>query len=217
MRRQKADAAKATSRDDMLRNCGIVGMVGAVAVVVANLAGIIVVDAHNPISETISALAVGRYAWIQDVGLYGFASALVACGIGFFRWRLGHLRWLAAGVLLMLLGIDVVVIAFFNGYAGTTNQGADIHTYATYLLAGVFLLVLLSSASGLTRINFRWGVFSLALGAAWLVLAPVFLYVPTAWDGAYERVLGLMMVAWVGSVSWLLLQRYRAGPSFSPG
>ncbi|MCB8835836.1 DUF998 domain-containing protein [Aurantimonas sp. VKM B-3413] len=186
--------------------CGIIGFVGAVAAVLTDLIAMFIVDRYSPISETISALAVGQAAWIQDCGLYAFAIACASCGVGYFRWWQGGYAWPAAGGLLILLGVDVGVIAYFNQYAGTTNVGADIHSNATYVLAAMFLLATLLSGPGLRRIRRSFGRFTVVLGVAWLILAPVFLLVPTGWDGAYERFLGLMLVVWVGFVSWLLMQ-----------
>ena len=65
-----------TSKSRLLQVCGYIGLFGCIAAVVTDIIGIIVVEKHNPISETISALAITKYAWIQDLGLNLFALGL---------------------------------------------------------------------------------------------------------------------------------------------
>ena len=73
--------------------CGIIGIFGCISVIIADIIGIIVVEKHNPISETISALAITKSAWIQDTGLNLYAAAMIACAIGLYTWNLEGLRW----------------------------------------------------------------------------------------------------------------------------
>lgn len=61
-----------------LRLCGLIGLVGCIGVVAADIAGILVYESYNWISQSISALAVGRYGWIQDLGLYLLSAGLIA-------------------------------------------------------------------------------------------------------------------------------------------
>ena len=44
--------------------------------IITDVIGIMLVDDHNPISDTISALAIEKYAWVQDIGLELYAVAL---------------------------------------------------------------------------------------------------------------------------------------------
>ncbi|KAI9132270.1 hypothetical protein [Acaryochloris sp. CCMEE 5410] len=64
--------------------CGFVGLVGCFAALLTDIIGTIVVQKHNPISETISSLAIGKAAWIQDSGLDLFAAGLIACAIALY-------------------------------------------------------------------------------------------------------------------------------------
>ena len=44
-----------------------------------------------------------------------------------------------------------------------------------------------------------------ALGAFWIILGPLFFFVPTSWDGAYERMLAGIMLVWftaMGVMIW---------------
>ncbi|MGJ3253152.1 MAG: DUF998 domain-containing protein [Elainellaceae cyanobacterium] len=187
--------------------CGIVGMVGCFAVMLANVAGIIVVEKHNPISETISKLAIGKYAWIQDLGLDFFAAALFAIAIGLYAWNLGGAAWKVGSVLLGVLGVDILLIAEHNQYAGREGVGASIHIYCVYALGAIFTLLTILLAFGLRNLNRRWYHFSLSIAVIWTILAPFFFIAPTSWNGAYERFLALIMLTWVTAISWLLIRR----------
>ena len=189
--------------------CGIIGIFGCLSVIIANIIGIIVVEKHNPISETISALAITKYAWIQDLGLNLYAAAMIACAIGLYTWNLEGLRWKIAAVLLGLLGIDVILIAEHNQYAGRPGVGASIHIQCVYALAVLFALITLLLSFGLRRVGRNWYRYSMGTAIVWTVLAPIFFFVPTNIDGAYERFISLITISWVGAISWLLIKKGR--------
>lgn len=182
-------------------------MLGSFAVVAANIIGILLVEQHNPISETISKLAIGDYAWIQDIGLDLFAISLFAIAIGLFKWSVGGWRWQTGAFLLILLCFDIFVIAEHNQYAGQDNSGANIHIHAVYVLGLLVALASLLLGFDLRRISRNWSRFSIGLSIVWTVLGPIFFIVPTSWNGAYERFVALIMVTWVVALSGLLIQR----------
>lgn len=190
--------------------CGVIGLIGSFAAVLANLIGIWVVEQHDPISETISKLAIGEYAWIQDLGLDFYAAGVVACAVGLYAWNLSKVRWKLGALCFVALGVIVILIAEHNQYAGQPeNNGQAIHIYLVYAFGILFALSTILFSFGLRRVSERWYRFSLGMGIAWLVLAPIFFYVPTAWDGAYERFLGLLVFGWTVAISWLLTARGR--------
>lgn len=175
----------------------------------ADLIGTIVVDKHNPISETISALALGKYAWIQDVGLDLFAAALLACAIGLYSLKLGGFRWKLGTALLGLLCVNVLLIAEYNQYANRDSIGSTIHLYLVCILGIAFALLTFLLAPGLRKVGLKWHRFTLWIAILWTVLAPFFFLIPTGWDGAYERFVALIMVTWVTGMSWLLISQRR--------
>ncbi len=190
----------------LLIACGLIGLAGSAMVVLANLIGIIVRDGYNPIAQTISDLAIGDYAWIQDYGLDAYAVALLACAVGLYRWRAGGKWWEGTAILLLLLAFDIVLIAEHNQYAGRPGRGAAIHLQLVYILGLLFTLIPLSFALGARTLSKRWFRFSLGITIAWLVGGPVFFFVPDGWDGGFERLVGLLMFAWTAAISWLLIQ-----------
>ncbi len=195
------------ARQRLSFGCGAAGLLGCFAVLAGNIIGILVNEDHNPISETISALAIGPYAWIMDSSLCLFAAALLACALGLYRWHLDGAKWTAATGLLALLGIDVIVIALYNQYAGGQSTGAQVHFFAVCALGILVGLIAFLLVSGLREIAPSWVRFSFWFGLAWVILAPLFSLVPTGWEGAYERFLGLLLISWIAALSWLLLQR----------
>ena len=193
--------------------CGTAGLIGSLSGIIGNLVGIIVYEKHDPISETISALAVGKYSWILDSSLCLFAAGLLACATGLYRWSLNGAKWKAASVLLGLLSMDIVIIALYNQYAGTQQPGMKVHLYAVYTLGVLVSVTSFLLIAGLQEIEITrsWGRYSFWFGLFWTILAPFFLLVSTAWEGAYERMLGLMLVGWITFLAWLVLQHGRKG------
>ena len=195
--------------DSVLRLAGQLGVLGSIALPVANAAGVMVVERHSWISDTISDLAAGPHEWIQDVGLYLFALALAAVGAGLWRLHLGGWGWRIGAGLLWLLAADVALMAFWEDYSNH-DPGFTIHPYAVYLFGIGFGLALLLLARGLGQIGRGWAWASLALFIAWAVLAPIYFFVPPAIEGIYERGLGLIVIGWLLAVSVLLLEEGRA-------
>lgn len=189
--------------------CGVIGIIGCFAAIASNIIGVIVVEDHNPISQTISALAIEKYAWIQDIGLDMFATGLIACALGLYVWNLNGIRWKIGNFLLLLLGIDIYIIAEHNKYAGRPGVGANIHIYCVYALGLLFTALTLLLAFGLRKVGRNWYRFSIGTSIFWIVLAPIFFFVPTNIDGAYERFISLIMITWVAAISWLLIKKGR--------
>lgn len=187
--------------------CGILALIGCLGVVVGQVVGLIVVEQHNPISETISKLAIGPYAWIQDLGLDFFAGGAVACGVGLYAWNLGRTGWKVGSFSLIVLGAVVILIAEHNQYAGGDGRGAAIHRYLVYAFGVLFACATGLTAKGLERIHPRWKWGNWAFTLVWVISAPIFYFVPTAWDGAYERMLGLIVLVWTLAIAGLLLRR----------
>lgn len=125
--------------------CAAIGIIGCIAVIAGDIIGIAVHEKHNPISDTISMLAIGKYGWIQDWGLDIQALGYFALGIGLYTWKRKGAKWLISLVILVLISIDLILIAEHNQYAG--RPGYTIHRTLVYILAGLFLIlnILISS------------------------------------------------------------------------
>ena len=166
----------------------------------------LLVENYSPISETISALAVGAGSWLLDLGLWTFAAGCVALGLGMLGLRLGGRAWALAAYAVMMLGPVVGVIALFNEYAGQKNAGANIHLNAVYALGILVTAAALLVVPSLRRLDTRLARRGFIFGIAWVILGPLFFIVPDGWNGGYERVLALMLLGWITGTSLLLLR-----------
>jgi hypothetical protein len=190
--------------------CGLAAIAGVIFVILADLAGSVIVDRYNPIQETISDLAAGNSHMIMDVGLQVFAAGMMLAALGLVVWRQSDWRWRLACGLLFLLGVDIVLIARRDLYGDGVSTGTELHIYFVFFLGIVFAAITWLAGPGLSQISERAGWLSRRLAVAWLVLAPLFFVVPDGWNGAYERFLALLMLGWLGGVAWLLV-RHRHG------
>lgn len=184
---------------------GAIGIFGCISVVVTDIVGAVVVKGYNPITQTISALAITEKAWIQDVGLNLFSASFAACGAGFLMLNLGGLRWKVGSSLLFLLAVDILIISEYDTYADTDSFGSTVHLVCVIVLGILFILAPWLTAFGLKRISHRHYLYSLATAGIWAAFSFVFFLIPTGWDGAYERFLSVIVIAWVTFASWLLL------------
>lgn len=66
------------------RICSLIGFFGCLSVIAGDIIGIALHEKHDPISDTISMLAIGKYGWIQDWGLDIFAAGYLAIATGLF-------------------------------------------------------------------------------------------------------------------------------------
>jgi hypothetical protein len=188
----------------LFRACAIMGLFGCVAVIAADIAGILVVKGYDPVSHSISELAAGRYGGIQDTGLYFASAGTIACAIGLLRLNSDGWRWLSGCIGLLLIGAVVSIIAVFSGESAGKHPGVNIHQWSVYALGALIIVTPILLARGLSRAGPAWGWFSLIYGLCWLVLAPVYSVFPSAWIGAYERFLALVALGWLATVSWHL-------------
>ena len=197
----------ASSARALIRRSTAFALFGCLAVVLADvIAWAVIVENYSPISETISALAVGPGSWLLDLGLWLLAGGCVALGIAMYRWRPDGSLWVFGSVAVMLLGPDIGVIALFNEYAGTRNAGANVHLNAVYVLGVLVALAALLVVPALKMLDDRLGRRSLWFGIAWVVLAPIFFIVPDSWNGAYERALALMLLSWITGLATLAMK-----------
>jgi len=186
----------------------LIAAFGAFAVVAADIIGIIVVEKHNPISETVSKLAIGKYAWIQDLGLDLFALGWLGLAAGLYRLGRGQgWKWKLSIFLMVLLAADFVLIAEHNQYATEATPKEAIHTQLVYALGGLFLLICCFMAPGLKNFGKGWRNFSLVCAGVWLVTTPFFFFISTQWDGLFERISGSTLVVWMLGMANLLYQQ----------
>lgn len=202
------------SKDLFLKLTGATGIFGCFAVTAADIIGIALHEAHDPIADTISMLAIGKYGWIQDWGLDILAIGFLALAIGLYFLKNSGTRWIIGLILLVLIAADLILIAEHNQYAG--EKGFTTHRLLVYILAVLFPALLLTLSSGLKKINAFLINFSRWIAGIWLVLAPLLPLIPNSFDGAYERLVCTLIVIWLATVSFELY-RVRSGNLLKQG
>lgn len=182
----------------------MIGAVGTLILIGGNVLGSMLVPNHDWVADTVSDLAAGRYEIIQDVALYAYASALVALAIGAAHVHLDGDRWNASIASLCILALLVVVIGARNEYGDGDNEGVVIHIYLVYGLGVFFTLLFFCAAKGMGEVSRSYRRLSIVCGVLWVLGAPIFFLLPTGFDGAWERGLGLITAAWALGFAHLL-------------
>ena len=199
-------AAASRANVVLLGICGWLGILGAIAAILSDIAGSVVVPNYDWVSDTISDLAAGRYSVIQDVGLYAFAAALMACAIGTANFHSGQNRWTAGVLSLALMGAIVTVIGARNEYGDRDpNHTWGVHLGLVYFLMLLFLATTVVMAPGMARLHTRYRSWSLACSALFIAAAIAYFFAPGGYTGLVERAVVLVAIAWVVIVSRMLL------------
>lgn len=191
----------------MYKICGVIGLLGCFAVIAGDIIGIMVHEAHDPIGNTISMLAIGKYGWIQDLGLDFLALGFVAVAVGLFTWKRSGVKWIFGLVFLTLIAIDLIFIAEHNQYAIQSEE--TIHRKLVYALAALFPLSVFLTGFELKNLKPYLRKFSFWVAGIWLILAPFLPLIPDSLEGAYERLVCSLIVIWLGTVSFHLFKLSR--------
>ncbi len=197
MRDLSNNAGLAEPAPGLLMTCGVLGVLGSLALIAGNVIGSIVVPGHDWVADTVSDLAAGRFEIIQDVALYGFAVGILAIGMAAAHLHLGKRRWTIGVFALMALALIVTVIGARNEYGDRDTGGLVIHIYLVYMLGVVFPLAPFTMAGGLERLHTGLRRLSFVCAGLWCVGAPIFFLMPTGYDGAWERGLGVITAVWI--------------------
>lgn len=159
------------------------------------------------IADTISAMAAGPDMWLAEIGIYAFAFAFMAIALGAAAAHPGSWAWSAATMGFVALGVIVFLIGFRDEYGDDDRMTSEVvHIELVYTLAGVLALSTLLASQGGRLVDDRIAKHLRMLAGVWIVAAPVFVFLPTAYDGLYERLLGALAITIVVSVSRLLLR-----------
>ena len=205
------DGVVGGTRFDRVAAC--VAILGAIAVVVANLLGAWMHPSTGLVADTISNLAAGRHHWVLDGALviYGVAMGMIALALWDFDLGSdvpGGWHWRTGAALIGLVGIAIAVIALWNEYGDGAPGGVTIHLEVVVAMGVAFALGAMLLSLGLVRLGRGWAAFSLWSGILWLVFGIAFFYfAPDGWDGLVERVAAGIMVVWSLGMARLIGRR----------
>ena len=196
-----------TSRHDpqFVLACAALVVLGVIMSAIALVTADFIVEGNDFVSDTISEMASGQEnRWIMDLGIYGLALATLSAALGCAHIHLGHTRWSLGTGALGLMAFVIFMIGVRDEYGDGDNEGIAIHIYLVYAL-GVLMaaapLLLSPAATGLSHAHV---VALRSFAILWVVAAPIFFFVPDAWDGLYERGLGVIAAAILLSIASLL-------------
>ena len=179
-------------------------VLGAVAVVAANLVGAWLHPTTGLLADTISNLAAGRYHWVLDAALVVFAVALVMIAIALWDFDLDGWRWRAGAICVGLTGLLIVLIGLYNEYGDGEPGGVTIHLEAVIAMGLLFTAGTILLSFGLVRIGTYWSGMTVLSGVVWLVLGVAFFFAPDGWDGLVERLAAGALVVWMLSMARLI-------------
>ncbi len=179
----------------------LAGIVGAIMVVVGDLAASLSTPGYSIVRDSISSLALTPIGWLQSIGFLamGLLEVMLVAGL-FFNIR--RARGFHSGIaLLALCGFALLLIAAFRtDHPGALPNEGIIHTAASYGLGLLFPVSILSLAPSLKgdpnwRNLFTYTLVAGILGLA-LILGALFVD-QTGWFGLYERIIVANAIVWV--------------------
>ena len=187
------------------RRAATLVLVGAAAVVLANLVAAWLHEETGLFADTISNLAAGRYGWVLDTALVLFAVGMAAVGWALWRYRLDGWRWHAGAVLTGLVALAIAIIALYNEYGDGDTGGTTIHLEVVIGMAVAFTVLTWLLAPGLSRVGDGWAAFSALMGFGWLLIGLAYFFLaPDGWDGLIERIAAGFMVMWALGMALLV-------------
>ncbi|MBM2577306.1 DUF998 domain-containing protein [Jannaschia sp. Os4] len=198
-------------RDGMTRWLAYAGIAGMVALSVTMLIADVVVPNHDWMSDTISDLAAGRHELLLDTGMYLLAFGTVALAVAAGHVHLGGKGWSMGVWLLMALALLIFWIGARDEYGDGDSEGVTFHLWLVGGLYAAMAVAPWAMSAGAGRVEPWLRTALRATTVAWVPLAPLFFVVPDAWDGAYERFLGLILFAFLGLLATAFLIRVRRG------
>ena len=187
--------------------CAWAAIAASIVSIVTILIADFTVQSNDMIADTISAMAAGPEMWLAEIGIYAFAFALMATALGAAAGHPGGWSWSIATVGFVVLGVTVFLIGFRDEYGdGDFDPAETVHIELVYTLAATAAVTTFLASRGTKPIHEKYGTILLTLAIAWTIMAPVFVFLPTAYDGLYERFLALILVAIVATMSMVLRQ-----------
>lgn len=196
-------------RTRIMRCSAVAATLGGLLFIATDIAAIALAKSYSLVSGTISALAVGRYAWVQDVGIDAFAVSFVALALGLLYWRpVRQWVWLCSVMFLVLSGIATFLIAQHHVY-GPYTPAMPIHAELVAVLFITTALALIGVARNTKRAHSGVRLLTLLFGIPFCVLGVPYFFMPERIEGAYERFLVALVLMWTLGISYFLLRLSR--------
>ena len=183
------------TRARLVRSLGLIAIIGALAFPVTDLIAILLRQGYNPLSDTISSLALGPTSWIQSIGFYFGGIGTMAFAVGLF------------------LRVSLIFVAIFHanlpGQAATIH--GDIHLTAAFA-TGTSVLPAFFLISPAVRHRKTLFIYTIIAGILEIVMVIGRGNMPSDWAlvGLHERLIAANAVSWMIISSWVILVRAKA-------
>lgn len=173
------------------------------AVVDASMA--LILERKSMLSTTISDLAAGEFAWVQDLALCLVGLSLVTTAL--IAWLCGRKSWREAvgAPALAIAGVAIAGLALYDEYGDGDTGGMVIHIELVGVAAFSFTLAQLALARFAGDIAGWLGWLSYATALIWVLGGAGTYLVPDQIQGAAERLAALAMLVWTLAVNVSLL------------
>lgn len=204
------------ARPDFLFATGVLGLLGIVSLTAGQVIGDIMVPGYDWTAQTISDLAAGEDEIIMDIGLYGFAAALTAAALGAAHLHLGRVGWTLGTFALVLLAAATIIIGARNEYGDLDRGAVVIHRYVVYAIGVLFAVLPFPMMRGARVVGNGYARVFQVCGVLWILCAPTFYVIPGGWDGAWERLLGVIACAFLATLSILFINVARGSGAVPP-
>lgn len=185
---------------------GLLGLFATLIAIIGNLAILFFLGDPGFFKTTISDMAAGPHDWILDYSLYVLCVAILAIAGVLYRNEEYKWDWKIGCFLLGGVSVLIFFIGYYEQYGDGDPGGVVIHSTLVRALWIAFGAVALLMTRGLGQIRKNWGRLSAGFGIAWLISAPIFMIIPTSWDGLYERFVGMLILAWIVLISIYLMK-----------
>ena len=203
------------NRHKAVKWLGLAAIGGSVALALSDGIGILLHSGYNPITNSISDLALGPTGWVQGVGLYLGGAGVMAFALGLSLVLSEQWEIKLGEAFLFLVGIGLVLAATFRtdtpGHASTIS--GDIHGWVSFASA-IFALPTFFLISPAIRNNRRLFIYTIIAGILAIVLEVGRGRLPSSWVffGLHERLIGANGFCWIAVTSWALLVRHKENP-----
>ncbi|QLG46523.1 DUF998 domain-containing protein [Costertonia aggregata] len=189
-------------RGRLINYGGMVLILGCASAIIADIIGILVYEDHNPIRQTISQLAHGKFAYIQDIGLVLLSLGILSAAVALYVWKSNDKRFIFGAAALSIMGIGIGVLAEFNQLVG--EPGTTIHIVVTAMIGTLFLFAAITLGIGFKELNRTWAYTSIGIGISVLLSCLGFLFISEKYEGFYERGVVLFVMIWFLGLGYVL-------------
>jgi hypothetical protein len=181
----------------------IIGIAGPFFLLYAGFVSLFADVNYNPISDSISSLALTGMGWFQDIGflvtgffMEVFAAILFLSMKGARGFGLGNILLALSGFLLLFVGLFPTDNPNFPHTFEGTIHGIAANTLFIVLPLAILLIAPTLRKSPYWRSLFGYSIATAGFAIVWIAMYRIFLP-GLSWFGLFERILAMVELAWV--------------------